>query len=62
MHDMPNLEDIDAVLASMITQADAERPFAGHEAVAVLAIIELSRAGRSGRARKLMLRLLSLRS
>lgn len=58
---MDNLQDIDAILAGLVFKAEGERPFRGVEAVAVRAIVALSRAGEREEARRLMIDLLAER-
>lgn len=40
-----NLDDVDAILAAMVMAEDERRPLQGMEAIAVRAILSLSRTG-----------------
>ena len=58
------LRDVDAILAHQILEADAVRPFQGHEALTVRAILALSRTRNPAamrQARDLMTALLATR-
>ena len=56
-----DLDDIDAVLAAMIMQAEKDHPFTRTEQVAVEAIMAMSWTGYPGWARRLMSELLQAR-